>query len=253
MRMKTWIRRAFAVAGLTLTALAANAQLPFGTLELLQPSATVSSNESIELRVRFTLDPSSAAINFSSYPLTGLAASDLPQQGYHYDPATATYSYADFARIDRVYFNAGLSCSGGPESACGGSGPYQLQFVDGSNPQMPGLVYVDHFNLAPGASYDYTVALLTPQAGGVPVGTSVSIFNIQLTLDYTGVDANGNWLAAVNRPVVASVCSNYSDPSCVFTRTVTAVPEPASYALMAIGGIAVFGLARRRRRVDLRA
>lgn len=246
--MKNWIRRAMFMAGLTLTAFAANAQLPFGTLELLQPSATVSPNDPIELRVRFTLDPSSAPLNFSSYPLTGLTISDLPQQGYHYDAATATYSYADFARIDRVYFSAGLSCSSG----CGSNGPYQLQFVDGSNPLMPGLVYVDHFNLAPGASYDYTFALLTPQAGGVPVGTFVSISNIQLTLDYIGVDADGNWLAAVNRPVIASVCSNGSDPRCVFTRTVTAVPEPASYVLMAIGGFAVFGLARRRRRIDLR-
>ena len=69
----------------------AHAALPTGTLEYTQRLGVVGANESIELRLRFTLDPGSTPLSFNSDPLTGFAAADLPTTSPVYDPVTKTF------------------------------------------------------------------------------------------------------------------------------------------------------------------
>ena len=58
--------------------------LPFGTLSYIAPTGTASSTDVIDVWVRFELDASSPALNFSSYPLAGIDAGLVPTQGYFY-------------------------------------------------------------------------------------------------------------------------------------------------------------------------
>ena len=42
------------------------------------------------------------------------------------------------------------------------------------------------------------------------------------------------------------ITGNSLDPDVAFERTITAVPEPSTYAMLALGLVAVAGFARRR-------
>ena len=82
-----------------------------------------------------------------------------------------------------------------------------------------------------------------PVAGGAAPG--VYRWNgTGVTLNFQGEDADGNIGNAFEAMVIAT--GNSLDPGFPFTRTVTAVPEPATYAMLALGLAAVAGAARRR-------
>ncbi len=241
--MRKWISRLIgAFAGLTL-AHAAWADLPHGTLQFLTPNVTAGPNDPVQIWVRLTLDADSPAFSFSSNPLTGISAADLSPEGYRYDSPAGPNIYENFAQINAASISAAMGCCSDETYAS-----YTLAFGSTLNPDVPGPVYQDHFNLGPGQSYDYLFAQLTPKAGGATAGT-YSVGYAQMTLDYSGVDSSGNWLAAVNRPVIAGTCGDLSNGACTFTFTV-AVPEPASYVLLGLGLVAVgFLVARREVRV----
>jgi len=227
-----------ALAGLLL-AQAAWADLPHGTLQFITPNVTVGPNDPVQVWARLTLDANSPAFDFSSYPVTGISTADLSPHGFYYDAATSSFVNADFARIDSLFISAYLGCCSTALVAS-----YDVTFPSAGNPNLPGLVDQDHFNLGPGQSFDYKFIQFTPHADGAAAGT-YAVNTAQMTLGYTGVDADGHFLIALDRPVIASTCDDLSNASCSFTFTV-AVPEPASYALMGLG-LAAVGFAARKR------
>ena len=240
--MHKWISRLTAtLVGLTL-AQAAWADLPHGTLQFITPNATVGVNDPIQVWVKLTLDANSSAMNFSSYPLTGFAAADLPTQGSAYDPATNSYMTADFAHIDSAAFGARMNCSPGFDCPGTGTDSYTFNFADNAN---SGLVYQTYFNLNPGQSYDYLFGQFTPKAGGAAPGV-YQLTNVELLIFFTGVDAAGHVLYFSEEPGIATSCNGGTTLGCAFTRTVMAVPEPSSYAMLGLGLLAIAGVARKK-------
>ena len=240
--MRKWTSRLTgALVGLLL-AQAAWADLPHGTLQFITPNATVGANDPIQIWVRLTLDANSSAMNFSSYPLTGFAAADLPTQGSAYDPVSNSYISGDFAHIDSAAFSARMNCSPGFDCPGTGTDSYTFEFAGSSS---SGLTYQDHFNLNAGQSYDYLFGQFTPKAGGAAPGV-YQLTNVELLIFFTGMDAAGHVLYFSEEPAIATSCNGGTALGCAFSRTVVAVPEPSSYVMLSLGLLAVGRIARKR-------
>lgn len=244
--MKILLRSTAAAIGLFASG-ATFAALPFGDLAFRDRVASVGASEVIDVWMRFTLDPASPALDFTNNPLTGFDPADLPTQGEYFDPVTQQYVTANFASIDRAYLNTYFSCDDTFTNGCNGPDPkaYTYNFFLTSQPGKPSANFLDQFSLQPGQSYEYVFAQFTPTNGAAPAGT-YQFFGTGLTLNFGGVDADGH---ALNASIdLGTTCAGGSTSACAFTRTVTAVPEPSSYALMVVGLGLVAGIARRGQR-----
>lgn len=233
---------ALLTAALSLPAWAA---LPTGTLSFVQRTGTVMANETIPVVVTLTLDPDSAPLSFSSNPLQGFLPEDIPTQGQFWNPDLNQYEYRDFVEVFAAFLNTYFSCQGNFTDSCISGSNYNFQFNIPGSPEHPSINFLDSFTLGAGESFTYTFGFFVPQGGGAAPG--VYRWNgTGVTLNFYGFDADGNQGEAWS---VMDINTGFSlDPELAFERTVIAIPEPQTYALMALGLLAIGKVVRRRHR-----
>ncbi len=237
-------RLAVLTASLALAALAspAMAALPHGTLEYVQRTGTVGANDRIAVVMRLTLAEDSTPLTFSSDPLTGFAPEDIPTQGQFSKP-DGTYELRDFASVSSAYLNTYYVWGGDFMVGCCDGQNYSFVFNTSSSAGHPSINFLTSFELAAGQSYEYTFGFFVPKAGGAAPGV-YRWSGTGVTLHFNGMDAEGNFGTAGDAMDISTVYS--LDPLVAFERTVVAVPEPGTYALLLTGLAVVGGFARRR-------
>jgi len=223
---------------------AAWAQAPASSLSLVftEPTGVVGPTDSIAVNLRFTnTDSTLDFVVDNSLPLGGLDPAIVPTGNWVFNPNTNDYDFVAFASYTGFDLSIGFGCSGnfGAPGQCTDGPPYTFTFA--------GDPFTEPFTLAPGASVDYLFGTFAPTSGPVAAGT-YEFYRSVVWLNVYGLDAEGNFMTAVTFP--ASTCQFDNAIDCagasIFTRTVVAVPEPGTYALMGLG-LALVGWRARRR------
>ena len=244
MVLTTSLRRLSLMAALFVSSMGgAWAQAPASSLSLVftEPTGIVGPTDSIAVNLRFTnTDPTLDFVVDNSLPLGGLDPAMVPTETSVYNPETG-WEFVAFASYTSFSIQTGFGCSGSftASGQCTEGPPYTFTFA--------GDPFVEPFRLAPGESVDYLFGTFTPTTGTVAAG-SYEFYRSLVWLNVYGLDAQGRELYAVGFPAATCQFDNAADcaDASIFTRTVVGVPEPGTYALMALG-LALVGWRARSR------
>lgn len=231
---------------------------PFGSLVFDTPTANVLSNEAIDVWVTFTLNSASSPL-----VLTGNANDVVTNGTLMPEEIPAKWLTLDSSRLNTNYL-----CTGTFTNACAPAA-YSFQFTLPPSPNS--VVFLEVIDLQPGQSTSYKFGTFTPVGGNAPAGT-YEFFGSGLALELTGTaqetDQDGNLLfyaagdqildpfgnpilnelgepvlASGGEPVIKFVQKSFDlantrgdvSGGVSFIRNVTAVPEPATYAMLLAG------------------
>lgn len=202
------------------------------TATFRDPTGTVSPTDTIDVWLTltntgsedFAFDASSSTAPF------GLNLSHLPDEGFGGTP----FRQLPFDRYDSINLFISRSCGNASNTFDTGcfpaAGPYEYAVTS----PFPSSMWFNQstFRLGVGESIDVLTYTLKPLSGPVPAGTYIAR-DVGVGLFVRGRAADGTFLEAdVFR---ASTCSDGNEPGCLFTRTVTAIPEPGTWVMMAVG------------------
>jgi hypothetical protein len=242
------VRTTAAIAALLVAVAPAEAQFPGLTARFLEPSATVTGTERIDVWVRLALAPGAAALQFDgTSPGTtfGVPASVLPSTG----TVSGGGFNVPFASYTSALTNAAYVCSGTFTTSGCTRPDYAFDFhISNADPARPSFSFRDAFALLPGQTFDFLFGTFRPIGGMAAPGT-YTFYGANVQLDVRGLDASGNVVNGTAR--LATTCQT-DNASCAFTRTVTAattVPEPGTVALVATGLLGLMAAVRRRQTV----
>ncbi len=260
------------VSALALTCLP-NAQAAYiGSLTFVQATGTVSSSEDIPVWLRLTLDPASDPLvlsgNSSDTPPFGVSPSNYPSSFFAFDSATnqdISISNGVLISVDNISLNTSFGCSGTfTDGGCPSTstGAYNFNFNAGAD----SINSMSQIALNPGDSRDYLFGTFTPNgpvsAGNYEFYWSSLIIGFSGTVRAPKLDDNGDPIldqngdpilqefsnASGDYDIATTGCNNQNNQVCAaaFTRTVSAVPLPATFWLFGSAMLGVAGYARRR-------
>lgn len=144
--------------GFGLVPLAAQATSPAGALTFIQPTGTALATDSIDVRVRLTL-------NTDSEPL--IISGGVPQWAYSVADFNTSSSADRYLSITSVNTNIYFTCDSTFTNVCG-EGAYKFEF---NTSGIDGFYNLTDITLAPGASFDYLFGTFKPMGGVAPEGT----------------------------------------------------------------------------------
>ena len=207
----------------------AAAATPLTTVNWVTPTGTAANNAPIDLWLHLAVsERATAPLVLDGVTLPVDMATDLP----------------GWARVDFIDTVPWIGCGNTfmPGNCHEPTAPYRFEWNTGADAFgtfVGGHSLPLNLILQPGQSHDFLLGSFLPQNRQVPAGT-YTLTNAGLQFNLTGVDTSG---ATVYSYVgLGSACNG--DPTClVFTRDVSAVPEPSTWLLMVLGGC---GLAWRR-------
>ena len=208
------------------------------------PVGTVGPTDTIEMWVTLT-SVGTHAVRFDIREPDPFGLPEgfiLPAEGFEISPQNGPPELLPFdyyESINRYFFRFNSSDA---FSAGGRQSPYQYGLPNDGRGwlDMPPL-----FELAAGDSMDVHLYSLTPRGGMAAPGT-YQAFNVGVALAVYGYDVTGDIRLEAD-VFSATTCDGQVGPGCSFTRTVTAVPEPTSVAML-LAGLGVVGVAVARRR-----
>lgn len=224
------------VAGALLLGSSAHAAIE-GSLHFTTPTGTARPTDIIEVWGTLSLSASSGPLTYDRSNTTApFGLQSLPEFGhiqYSYSP-TDTVKFASYTSSFVVI---GRTCVGNFTAGCD-EGQYT-----GEQGSTNWFHLEEPFTMNPGESRNFLLGTFTPTDGTAALDTYMTNGEFWIGIGVRGLNISGDELEAY--AVKFSTCPSQG-PDCVFSRTVSEVPVPASAWLLGTGLMGLGAMRKRR-------